>query len=123
MHKILKIVLLIVGVLSIIFLARIVGAGDEEVQALAAEGSTGTSCRRKYLFIRANALDCIHYFRNNSNFSSAICICKFIYKYCNIKKYVIKCRCFSSSRFNCLLYCFGSRNTNARRKNVIGIWL
>lgn len=40
MHKILKIVLLIVGVLSIVFLARIVGTGDEEVQALAADGST-----------------------------------------------------------------------------------
>lgn len=40
MHKILKIVLLIIGVLSIVFLARIVGAGDEEVKALAADGDT-----------------------------------------------------------------------------------
>ncbi|TYB76112.1 hypothetical protein ES677_10050 [Bizionia gelidisalsuginis] len=40
MHKILKIVLLIIGVLSMVFLARIVGAGDEEVKELAANGDT-----------------------------------------------------------------------------------
>lgn len=41
MHKILKIVLAVLGVLGIIFLARIVSTGDEEVKKLAAAGDTG----------------------------------------------------------------------------------
>ncbi|SEA40984.1 hypothetical protein [Bizionia paragorgiae] len=40
MHKILKIVLLIIGVLSVVFLARIVGVGDEDIKALAADGDS-----------------------------------------------------------------------------------
>ena len=40
MHKILKIVLAVIGVLGIVFLARIVSTGDEEVKALAAAGDT-----------------------------------------------------------------------------------
>ncbi|AEH00557.1 hypothetical protein [Lacinutrix sp. 5H-3-7-4] len=40
MHKILKIVLAVLGVAGIIFLARIVAAGDEAVKASAAAGDT-----------------------------------------------------------------------------------
>lgn len=40
MHKILKIVLAVLGVAGMIFLARIVAAGDEAVKASAAAGDT-----------------------------------------------------------------------------------
>jgi uncharacterized BrkB/YihY/UPF0761 family membrane protein len=40
-QKIIKILAMVVGVLSIIFLVRIIGAGDEELKAAAEAGDTG----------------------------------------------------------------------------------